>query len=384
MNTGALDMFLSQALRASLGGAAPEVWPPNWPDEPATHDAVIARIGFHGIALVLLGNPASIADWPRPVQDALRAEARGQSFWEAGHREVAVRLIEALAQAGIRSIFTKGTALAYSAYPEPAMRRRGDSDVLIPEAARRRAVKALRASGFRRIGDVQPLQEIWAADCRLGYVHAFDLHWRVNSSPVLAQALERGGVGTRTVPLARLHDGASGLALTDSLLLVAINRASHETFGYYVGNVRQFDQNRLIWALDVDLICGALDEAGWQLLLETTKATGTAQVVRSALDFAAMRLGTAVPAHVGQALAAQAGDAAVMRSLGELPGLERLRLNLAASPTFAARLRMLRYTLFPRSQSMRERFPDTAHWPLPALYARRLWSGLRPGQRRDA
>jgi hypothetical protein len=228
------------------------------------------------------------------------------------------------------------------------------------------------------------LQEIWATDCRLGYVHAFDLHWRVNSSPVLAQALERGGVGTRTMPLARLHAQASALAATDSLLLIAINRASHETFGYFVGNVRQFDQDRLIWALDVDLICGMLDETGWRQVLEIARATGTAPVIRSALDFAAARMGTAVPAHVSEALGAQAGDARVMRCLGDLPGLERLRLNLAASPTLGAKLRMARYTLFPRSQSMRERFPDTAHWPLPALYARRLWSGLNPRQRRDA
>jgi hypothetical protein len=380
----ALDLFLSEALRCTLGRAAPPAWPSAWPDDQSFHDALVARISFHGIALALLRKPALVADWPQPVRDAVRAEACSQSFWELGHREVTTRLIDALAEAGIEGIFAKGTALAYSFYPDPAMRRRGDSDILIAEAVRNQAVMALRARGFRRLDDVQPLQESWAADCRMGNTHAFDLHWRVKSSPVLAQALERAGIGTRTMPLPRLDGRALALAPADNLLMVAVNRSSHDTFGYYVDNLKMFDQDRLIWALDVDLICAAFTESVWQNLLETARASGTGPLIHSTLAFAAERLGTVVPADISQALAAEPGDATLMRYLGDMPGLARLRLNLAACQTLGAKVKMIRYTLFPRSQNMRARFPDTAHWPLPALYARRLWSGLRPGQRQGA
>lgn len=378
MNTEALDRFLAEALRCAFGRAEPPIWPPHWPSTPDFHDAVMARIAFHGIAFALLQEPAATAAWPRPVQDALRAEARGQSFWELGHREVASQLIEALAASGIESIFTKGTALAYSVYPDPAMRRRGDSDILIAGGTRKTVVQALRDLGLRQTGDISSLQESWVATCRMGFDHEFDLHWRINSSPVLSDVLEQGALPSRAVPLPRLHARARALAPVDNLLMIAINRASHKTFGYYVGNVRQFDHDRLIWALDVDLTCSAFGEQDWQALIEASAATGTAPVVLSALSFAQEQLGTIVPASIRTALAADPGSAVLMRYFEDLPGLERLRLNLSACPTLLTKLAMIRYTLFPGAQAMRERFPDTPHWPLVALYARRLHSGLRP------
>lgn len=373
-----LDQFLAEVLRSAMGRAAPVAWPCEWPDTEAFHDQLIDRMAFHGIALVLLQDSASLISWPRKVLAALREEARGQSFWELGHREVTAGLIEALTAAGVQGIFTKGTALAYSAYPEPAMRRRGDSDILISTGARKRVTRSLRASGFRRVGDRRPLQESWAIDCRFGFTHEFDVHWRINASPLLARALEQGGIGTRSIPLPRLVNGARALAPADNLVLVAINRASHQIFGYRVNDAQLFDQNRLIWALDVDLTCNAFDATDWQHLLETARATGTAPLVHSALAFAEARLGTVIPVAFSRTLAAEPGDAKLMRFLSKLGGLERLRLNLEACPTLRPKLHMLRYSLFPRSERMRERFPDTAHWPVAALYARRMWSGLRP------
>ena len=385
MTDDPLDLFLGNVLRCIIGRPASTLtWPTDWREGDAICDEMIGRIGFHGISLVLLQKPDLLVGWPQDILDALRAQGRAQTFWELGHREVASRLIEALAGAGYAGAFTKGTALAYSVYPDPAMRRRGDSDLLLPASGRRKIRRLLQECGFRRSGDVVSLQESWAADCRMGFTHEFDLHWRINASPVLSNALERGGVGTRTISLPRPHERASGLAPADNLLMIAINRASHRTFGYYVDNVRQFDEDRLIWALDVDLTCSAFGEAEWQQVLATARATGMAPVILSTLAFAQTRLGTGVPEPIMRALAEEPGDAGVLRYFDDLSGLERLRMNIAAGPTLPARLETIRYTLFPRSESMRERFPDTADWPLVALYARRIWSGLRPRSRRDA
>lgn len=384
VNSEVLDTFIAEALRSAIRRSAPPAWPGDWPENEAFLDAVIARIAFHGIALALLRDFAPLAGWPEYVQAAVRAEARGQTFWELGHREVAERLVKTLTAEGLQGIFTKGTALAYSVYPDSAVRRRGDSDILFGPNARKQVLRSLRASGFSRIGAAASLQESWAARCRFGFTHAFDLHWRINSSPLLALALEKGGIGTRSIPLPRLADAARGLAPVDNLEAIAMNRASHETFGYTVGDARLFDQNRLIWALDVDLTCSAFDDGDWQHLLEVARATGTAPVVLSALSFAEAQLGTIIPAMVTRSLAAEPGNASVMRYLGELSGLERLRLNLAASRTLASKLALLRYSLFPTSENMRERFPDTAHWPVATLYVRRIWSGLRPRPGQDA
>ncbi len=371
----AVDRFLADALRAAMERTALPPWPGDWPLTEDHADAVFARIAFHGLALALLRDPARLADWPARLRTATETEARTQSFWERGHREVLARLIATLAGAGMTSTVTKGTALAYSVYPDPALRRRGDSDLLIGEVALKPLRRALAANGFTPVGDARPLQESWSATCPAGFTHVFDLHWRINASPVIAAALERGGIGTRTIALPLAGDGARALAPADNLVVGAINRAMHLRFGYRSGDALLFDADRLIWALDVDLVCRGLDAAGWQALIDAAQASGAAPVVHSALAFAADRLGTAIPPSVMAALAAAPGDARLLRCIGPLAGFDRLRLELSACPTWRAKLAMTAYTLFPGKDVLHERFPDAAHWPAPALHARRLLGG---------
>ncbi len=374
--TQAIDRFLASSLRsATLGDALPD-WPSDWLADEEIEQAVAARIAFHGIALALLRHAGRLSVWPEAVGDALRGEARGQSFWELGHREMIARLVAALAGAGIQSTIAKGTALAYSVYPEPAMRRRGDSDVLVSGASRDAVRRVLAANGFRQVGDKRLLQESWAADCAVGFTHVFDLHWQINASPVLAAALERGGIGTRTMPLPRLSGEARALAPVDNLVVVAINRGSHERFGYRSGEAKLFDQDRLIWALDVDLLCGTFAPEDWQQLLTIAIASGTAPVVLSALTFAETVLGTTIPDVTRHALACEPGDKGVLCLLGELGGLDRLKLEMTACPTLGGKLSLAAHTLFPGREVLNERFPEAAHWPAAVLHARRLLGGV--------
>lgn len=371
----ALDHFLAQCLRSAARGEPTPPWPPHWPTTDEFCDAAFARIAFHGIALALLEAPDSLSDWPASVRDQVRSEARLQTFWEQGHRMVLTRLVGVLGDAGVASIVTKGSALAYSVYPEPSVRRRGDSDLLLGDVPRKAVRKALKASGFRLEGDARPLQESWASECPMGFTHVFDLHWRINASAVIAQCLERGGIGTRLVPLPRLCDGAQAIAPGDNLVLVAINRASHETFGYQSGEAKVFDQDRLIWALDIALICKSFTGQDWHDLLATAQASGTSPVVFSALAFAEATLGLVVPTDVKAVMSGHPGDAELLRFLGAMRGIDRLRLDLSASQSLIERLRIAAYTLFPSEDVLRERFPDATRWPLAALQLRRLLAG---------
>lgn len=377
--TQAIDEYLASTLRAVMAGNPAPAWPAGWRASPDIAEAFCARVMFHGIALVLLGAPGKLADWPQPVRGALHKEARAQSFWEIGHREVLCRLIETLGAKGSPCTITKGSALAYSVYPEPAWRRRGDSDILVPaeslKVGRKGVRRALQAAGFRRVGDARPLQESWASACSLGFDHVFDLHWEVNASPVLARGLKRAGVGTRAVALPRLSPKARGIAPTDNLILITINRASHEALGYATGEHKLFERDRLIWALDIDLISRSLAPHDWEALLAATAASGTGPLVGDALAFAVRTLGTAVPEAVKQGLAAQTGDPAMLGYFAQMSGIERLRRDLAASRGLMAKLHLAGYTLFPGAEVLHERFPDAAHWPLAALQGRRLVAG---------
>lgn len=371
----AIDHYLGVTLRSVMTGQLATPWPSDWPRNPDFVEAFCARIMFHGIALVLLREQGKLAEWPEQARAAIQKEARAQSFWEMGHRGVLTRFMDALEQAGSTCILSKGSALAYSVYPDPAMRRRGDSDVLLANASRPSVRRALGAAGFRRVGDARPLQESWVAVCGMGFTHMFDLHWRVNASALVAQGLERAGIGSRSAPLPRLSDNARAIAAADNLILVAINRAAHKTFGYRSGDSKLFERNRLIWALDFDLLTKTFGPDDWEDLLAATAASGTGPQVADALAFATSALGTAVPADVQQRLAEQPGDPQVREYLADMSGRERLWHDLSASPGFVAKLRLTGYTLFPGTEVLHERFPDATHWPIPALQGRRLAAG---------
>ena len=370
-----IDRHLALALGCAIGGDPVPDWPSEWPRTSTFEAEVFDRIAFHGIALALLGERGSLRDWPAGVSEAMHEEARGQAFWEMGHQQVLTRLIAVLEAAGAGRIITKGSALAYSVYPDPAWRRRGDSDLLVGEVERGLLRGALAAHGFHLTGDARPLQESWAAECDMGFVHVFDLHWRISASPLLAARLERAGIGSRSVPLPRLGTAASGIAPVDNLVLIAINRASHETFGYRSGEAKIFEQDRLIWALDIHLLCTGFTPSDWASLLAAVSTSGTAQVVRSALAFARHTLGTRIPDAVTQTLADTPDDPELARYFGPMSGLDRLAVDFAASPSLRAKLALARYTLFPGPEVLHARFPQATHWPLVALRARRLAEG---------
>lgn len=375
MTTASIDDFLTEFVRRSVRGEPLPACPFSAPASPADCDQAFARIAFHGIALLIAQHPAALKTWPEPLRQQVKAEARAQSFWELSHRQMLASLIKALGDAGVASVVTKGSALAYTLYDEPALRRRGDSDLLLPDADRQTVARALRGIGMEPVGDVRPLQESWAGECTMGFSHVFDLHWRGNASAVISECLDRAGIGQRTVPLPRVSSGARGIAPTDNVILIAINRALHGQFGYISGDDKTFEEDRLIWAVDLDLLCGSFSADDWAGLTEVASASGTAPLVLAALDFAAGTLGTAIPDAVRMALAAQPGDPRLLRYCSTMPGLARLRLDLTACPGLADKLRLTRYTLFPGAEVLHERFPDAAHWPIPALQARRLLAG---------
>ncbi len=372
----ATDRFLALCVRQWRHDQTLPPWPKEWgAADAALCQSIFDRIAFHGIALLLAQHAKALAAWPALVRDKTLAEARAQSFWEMGHRESLARLIEALAAAGITGAVTKGSAMAYTLYAEPALRRRGDSDVLLPGADRRAVDAVLAAIGMVRTGDARPLQESWATNCAMGFTHVFDLHWRGNASALISHCHDRAGIGQRTVPMPRLSSAARAISPADNAILIAINRAMHLQFGYVSGPDKTFEQDRLIWAVDLDLLSASFDERDWQALVEAAEASGAAPLVLSALDFAQSTLETPIPTTVRTRLAAHPGDPRLLRYLGALPGIERLRLDLSASPTLADKLRLVRYTLLPGSEVLHERFPTATHWPIPALQARRLMSG---------
>lgn len=73
---------------------------------------------------------------------------RSQSLYSLGQRIVLGQLADILGMGGIEHVALKGSALAYSAYAQPAMRPLRDIDVLVPASRAQEAYDLLRHHGF--------------------------------------------------------------------------------------------------------------------------------------------------------------------------------------------------------------------------------------------
>ncbi len=373
MKTEAFDRYLAECVRSLVQSKPFPAWPSELEIDAA---AATSRITFHGIALLLVESGSGLAGWPPRLADAIREQARLQSFWEMSHRQVMANLIEALKKAGIEALVLKGTALAYSVYPSSALRRRGDSDLLIVNSDREKTRAVFRECGFSQWSDVRPLQECWQSPSELGFDHTVDLHWRLSASPAVSHLLEANLPRRRTIALSELSPSAKGIGAIDNLLLICINRAAHGRFGYQVGNAMLFDNDRLIWALDIHLLTATFTASDWRELVESAQASGASDIVLSGLRLAQDRLETEIPGNLLETLERHASDARLTHYLVHASGRERFALDFAATPSLADKVRLVALKLFPTREQLHERYPSATHWPILALRVRRLFSGI--------
>jgi hypothetical protein len=373
---GEIDSFLSDCLRAIVHSGPLPDWPDTWHDHEAD---VIARIGFHGIAPFLnsgvAGQSAAAPHWPASVLQSLRKETALATFWEKSHRDAIAGLIKGFAAAGIPVVITKGTALAYSTYPQPAMRRRGDSDIVILAGTRNAARAVLEACGFTQHADPRALQEDWHFDSPLGIRHSVDVHWRLNASAAISDWLEQGTCFAQHIDLPQIASGAKGMGAVGNVILTCVNRHSHGVMGYYIANTKRFETGRLIWAVDLFLLTRLFGPQPWEELVAQARRTGTASIVLSGLRFCQARLGAAVPQSVIGALEHAGQGEDVAHYFATASGARRLRLDLAASPQLSDKARLLLRVLLPGAAFLQERFPDAQGWPHSALHLRRVIEG---------
>ena len=371
-----IDSYLAACVRACVANETLAIWPVSWPQDNA--EAATARIKFHGIALLLVQHDAAPQGWPDAVVRAVRDEARMQALWEASHHAAVRPLVEALAAAGIVAAALKGTAIGYGYHQDPAVRRRGDTDLLllVPGNNRGAARAVLRASGFAPDGDRGPTQEPWSITGRDGFTHEVDIHWRINGSLAVSKAMERLECEQRIVPLPKLAPSALALGAVDNLILTCVNRYSHEAFGYHVEDDRPADGNRLIWAFDMRLLSEGFSVREWAQLAQLAAASGSARVVREGLAFAQASIGLALPDGFLDRLGKTGGAEPVAAYLSEPSHIKRLKKDLAAVTSPGELGALLRLRFLPGRRFMDDRFPDAQHWPLWALHIRRMAGGV--------
>ena len=305
-----------------------------------------------------------------PLRDRLTASLRSQLAADMIARRELQALLAAWRTAGVHTLLFKGAALAFTHYPDPVLRPRGDTDVLIDATNRHTASEVLTRQGYERLplvsGDLVMHQAAYAKTDTAGVRHLIDLHWKVVNPQVFARALGWRDLLASAVHIPELGEMARAPAPVHALALACVHRVAHHS-----------NEERLIWIYDIHLLAERLTEA----------ERG------DFLDFAAERELTAVCIQgLGRAQQLFPGPSMSLllarlracrpliaesshRFITPMRKVDVLISDLKALNGWGLRVKLLREHVFPPRAYMREAFGEMSAAPLPLLYAWRFVRG---------
>jgi hypothetical protein len=345
--------------------------------EPAAQSRFLAAAALHRFRPLLgwrLRQSGELPLWPASIRQALADAERAEAALEIVRRQELCRLLQAFAAADVPVLLLKGAALAYSLYPEPWLRPREDTDLLVQSADARRASDVLASAGYRpalmQSGDFVTHQRLHVRSDRTGRRYACDLHWKIaNPAPFAdllspedllrgAASVSLGDAPTARIPC-RIH----------ALLLACWHRVSHH-----------HDSGDLLWLYDLHLLADGLTGADAAAVLAITRRTGTGAICARGLRPASERFDTRLPLSLLADLETPGHEQSSLPAVYLRPGARKVDLltaELRALPDWGSRARLLREHLFPPAEYMLGSYGRLSRAALPALYLWRIARGAR-------
>ena len=327
-----------------------------------------AEHGVEGLIWVGLGEAASPRG--RQAREALHARARGAAARELFIQRDMRLVLDALAAAGVPALAIKGSALAYAVYPQPWLRPRTDTDLLVRFDDVAEASRQLEACGYARTtaltsGTLVSHQVAFERLDDHQVHHVVDLHWKIVNPQILADALTFDDLWRGCHPAPALGPSARIPSPVASTVLSCVHRLAHHQ-----------GHERLVWLYDLRLLTARLGALEWDQLRELACARRVAALCLDGLSRARDRLGADLPVTVESALRLAAPGEPSHRYLeGAVHRRAVLTSDLGALPSWRDRLRLLREHAFPPPAFMRQRYGVKNSWLLPALYVHRIVTG---------
>ena len=356
------EPLLVAALR---GEAVP--WPAD--ADPGFESAVFEAATDHGVA-VLLASAAAVTSWPPRLQSAFRDARRLAAAGEAIQRQDLIRLLAAFGQAEVRCLPLKGAPLAYTHYPQPWLRSRFDTDLLIDPSDRGRADAVLRALGYvsstQVSGRLVSHQLQYQRGDRYGLTDTVDLHWKVTNPHLFADAMTFDELTASSRALPQLGDHARVPSNVHALILACVHRVAHHQ-----------NSDRLIWLYDIHVLAGAMTPGERAEFLALARVKRLRSICACGLGRAQSRFGTEHPARWLDHLQTGRHDEIEPTAAFLEQGLRRIDIllsDLRAVGGWTRKIRLLREHLFPPPAFIRSRYGSDT--PLLFAYVNRILGGV--------
>jgi len=355
----------SELLARTLRGDVEWTGTPTWDAH-----VLVAAADHHGVAPLVWQALHAHQHRPNALYDALAATRHIDLTHEMLRGRELARVLAALETGAVQPLLVKGAALAYDLYPEPWLRPRIDTDILVPHESFDAADLVLRAAGYHAApavttGDFVSHQVAYERRDPHGLSHVIDLHWKMLNPQSLADALPFALLSHDAIDVRRHELRARVPNHAASLVLACVHRLGHHQ-----------QQERLIWLYDIHLLAGTLDARGWSLVVTTARDRSVSAVCRHGLEAAEARFGTVVPPSVIAALQAGGRDEP-SRAYTERRQrrIDVLRADLRLLPRWRDRLQLVAEHAFPPASFMLARYDAHQRVLLPLLYAHRLVTG---------
>ena len=362
-----LEQTIIAIIRGELGKLPKQASPEQWELllRRADQERVTALLHhwvFHHDATRLI---------PQSVVDALKHRARSEAKLDiTRHRELC-EVLDLLERGRVRPLLMKGVPLAYTLYPDPSLRPRTDTDLLVTQEEARVVRDGLEERGYQAClgisGAYVSYQQTFHRVDAIGVRHTIDVHWRLNNNPCLAQALDFAQLSARAVPVPRISKAARGLCGVDALVLACLHRAGHSAHD---------NPNTLIWLYDIHLLCESLGDHELSEFTDLVRDRKVATICLDGIEQARSRFHTGVSGGALAALRAGARQREPSAVLLKASPLGHMWANLWARPSTTSRLGLLREVFFPPGDYLLTKYETDDRRALPWLYARRIGEGL--------
>jgi len=309
--------------------------------------------------------------YPEPLRETLTRHAYQAVAVELMRAAELREVLAALAQADLPVLLLKGAALAYTLYPEPHLRERCDTDLLLPSREdAERAGRVLQTLSYQQsmsmAGDLISYELGCYKTGPGGLTHALDVHWRLSNNALFAERLTFPELAAAAVPIPALEPHARGLGLAHALMLACIHR---------MANMRVGNANRLIWLYDIHLLAQRLTDQQWRQIVMLAEERALCGPCCDGLDSARQWFATTLPDEVLSRLRAGA-DREGFDPRQFRPRWRFEWLTFRTLPSTAMRLRWLGQYLFPNAGYLRSQYNFRHPLKLPWFYGARILRGI--------
>lgn len=343
-------------------------WPCQAPSDFET-DVLEAAVD-HGVA-ELLSVTTAVRRWPSSVQSAILQRRRQAAAIEIIRERELTDLLATLKGSGVNALLLKGVGLAYTHYPQPWLRPRLDTDLLVAPGERTRAAATLQSLGYEPsthfAGELVTYQSQFKRVDRHGLAHRVDLHWKIANPQVFADTFTIDELARVAVAIPQLGSNARTLSPAHALVLACLHRVAHH------GN-----SDRLIWLYDIRVLLDAMPQSELEHVAEIAASKGIQRLVAASVSRALEVVGSGAGRPELDLLL----DISHERdpNTGEFLRVGRtkfddLRSDMQALQGWAPRVRLIREHLFPPAAYMRKAYGISHPALLPVAYAIRAVTG---------